>query len=166
MKPLALLLATALAATGQNPPSAPPDEAARLRAQRDASRDVVERAKIAVQMGELLLRNLTARYRASDRNAGEKLLDDYRRTVRDAQQELLRSGRDARRHPGGFKQLEIHLRVARRKLEDLARALAVDDRPPIEDAMEEVETLRSELLDALMKSRPKKRKPSPESKQP
>lgn len=126
----------------------------RLREQRAASRDPAERAKIAAKMGEVLLTNLAGHYRQNDLAGGEQLLGDYLALIRDAHQELMNSGRDARQKPAGFKQLEIHLRQGLRQLDDVARALPVEDRRPLEDAMREMSFLRRQLLQALMKSQP------------
>ncbi|MBI2956160.1 MAG: hypothetical protein HYY26_02485 [Acidobacteria bacterium] len=114
-----------------------------------------ERAKITVKIGEELLKQAAAKYGAGAYEEGDRVLAEYVEAIRAAHQGLQDSGRDARRKPAGFKQLEIHLRKSRRKLEDMARIVPYPQRAPVEKTMEEMESIRSELLRALMRLDPK-----------
>jgi hypothetical protein len=71
--------------------------------------------------------------------------------IRRAHEDLLNSGRDARRSPRGFKDLEIHLRRSHRELDELGHLLTFDERNPLEKAKEEIEDIREKLLDNLMR---------------
>jgi hypothetical protein len=55
------------------------------------------------------------------------------------------------RAEGRIKQTEIKMHKLQRRLEEVARAADVDDRPPVTAAAEHVEELRSELLDLLFR---------------
>ncbi len=55
------------------------------------------------------------------------------------------------RSEGRIKQTEIKMHKLQRRLEEVARATNVDDRPPVTEVAERVEELRSELLDLLFR---------------
>lgn len=129
------------------------DDLGKLRQQLAEETDAVKRAKITVKIGDELLKQMARTYKAEDYAGGNQLLADYLAAMRAAHQGLMQSGRDARRSPGGFKQLEIHLREGRRKLEDMARLLPYAQRDVVEQAVREVDKRRRELLDALMKEK-------------
>ncbi|MDA2912936.1 hypothetical protein MYX77_03065 [Acidobacteriia bacterium AH_259_A11_L15] len=125
-------------------------ETAELRARLERENDPGERAKLAVKIGENLLEEVGRTYQEGDYEAGEERLAEYLDVLRQAHQELEASGRDARRHPKGFKELEIHLRKRRRELRDLARHLPFHQRAPVEQAIAEMGEMRTALLSALM----------------
>ncbi|MFQ5723793.1 MAG: hypothetical protein ACE5G6_04815 [Terriglobia bacterium] len=125
-------------------------ETAELRARLERENDPGERAKLAVKIGENLFEEVTRTYQEGDYEAGEERLAEYLDVLRQAHQELEASGRDARRQPKGFKELEIHLRKSRRELRDLARRLPFDKRAPLEQAIAEMGEMRTALLSNLM----------------
>ncbi len=45
-----------------------------------------------------------------------------------------------------LKQTEIELRKLRKRMHDIAETLAVDDRPPLQKAVDDIEQIRSDLL--------------------
>ncbi|MEE8200239.1 MAG: hypothetical protein V3R29_03635 [Candidatus Acidoferrales bacterium] len=125
-------------------------ETAELRARLERENDPGERAKLAVKIGENLFEELGRTYQEDGYEAGEERLAEYLDVLRQAHQELEASGRDARRHPKGFKELEIHLRKSRRGLRDLARHLPFHQRAPVEQAIAEMGAMRTALLSAIM----------------
>ena len=124
---------------------------AKLRQQLARANDPADRATLTVKIGEALLNQAAKMYAEGAYTDGDLLLAEYMGAVRAAHLSLRQSGRDARRRPKGFKQLEIHLRKSRRRLADLARSLPYSNRPPAEEARAEMEAMRLELLGALMK---------------
>jgi hypothetical protein len=62
---------------------------------------------------------------------------------------MVRTGRDAHRKPGGFKDLEIALRQHARQLDDIGRVLTYDEREPLTKARDQAVLIRDELLKAL-----------------
>lgn len=132
------------------------DDLGKLKERLAQETDPAKRAKITVKIGEELLKQAAHKYKEEAYSDGDQLLTEYLQAIRAAHEGLQRSGRDARRSPGGFKQLEIHLREGRRKLEDIARQLPYGTRTAVEQALAEVETLRRELLAALMKEHKKR----------
>jgi two-component sensor histidine kinase len=122
-----------------------------LRRKLERERDADDRAKITVQLGEALLDDVAKAFKDGAVADGEKLLEEYVEAIRRAHEDLLNSGRDARRSPRGFKDLEIHLRRSHRELDELGHLLTFDERNPLEKAKEEIEDIREKLLDNLMR---------------
>lgn len=122
----------------------------RLRSKLQRETDPIDRAKITAKLGDELLKQMGRRYHDRAYAEGEALLTEYLEAVRSATRGLHESGRDARRKPAGFKQLEVHLRKSQRKLEEIGKQLPPEKREPLQEAQTVVETLRSELLQALM----------------
>lgn len=122
----------------------------KLRQELARETDPADRAKITVKIGEELLNRASKRYKDGDYAEGEAILLEYRQAVHKAYDDLVETGRDARRKPKGFKHLEIHLRKTRHRLEDMARSVLYDSRQPIEEAMKDLEELRMKLLNNLM----------------
>lgn len=142
--PIILLLA-ALSAGCEDP------DLAKLRQKLAREDDPGDRAKITVKIGQQLLQRISKSYKRGTYEAAEEELTNYLDAIRLAYQDLQESGLDARRKPKGFKHLEIHLRKSTRKLEDIARGLPFDKRAPVEAARANLEAMRVDLLQALMK---------------
>ena len=62
---------------------------------------------------------------------------------------MMKTGRDAHRKPGGFKDLEIAFRRHVRQLVDIGKALTFDEREPLDKAKDEAIDIRDDLLKAL-----------------
>jgi hypothetical protein len=131
--------------------SAATDQIERWRARLTREEDAAERAKITVQLGEELLREAGRMYRDGAYTDGDLLLAQYLKAIRRAFDDLRESGRDARRKPKGFKDLEIHLRRSQRTLDDMLRTLPFDNRTAAEETKKQAEEIRVELLGQLMR---------------
>ena len=148
---LSLALSPALAsAVLLAAPTTDDDDLAKLRGKLALETRPVRRAKISVKVGRALLKQTRHLYREGAYTDAEERLSEYVTTVTNAYDELLATGRNARKHPSGFKELEIHLRKTRRSLAGLARSLPVAVRPKVAEAARTVGTMRSNLLNALM----------------
>lgn len=122
--------------------------------------------------GEEPLDKLIARAEAGGEKQSELYVDVARRyaeqanqhlgsgdfmKMRDDIQSVLSYAEKARatigRSEGRIKQTELKMHKLQRRLEEVARAADVDDRPPITAAAGHVQELRSELLDLLFRKR-------------
>lgn len=126
------------------------DDLTVLRGKLARATDPAKRAKITVKIGRVLLKQTRRLYREGAYTDAEERLDEYLMAVTAAYDELNATGIKARKHPGGFKDLEIHLRKSRRALRDLARSLPIAVRPAVNEAEKRVRTMRTGLLHALM----------------
>ncbi len=136
-------------------PAEAADNLDRLKDRLARQEDPADRAKTTVKIGALLL-DQTARAFAELRyEAGKAALEEYLGYVHRAYQDLEASGRNARKKPKGFKDLEIHLRKAALRLDDVARSVPYDERAPIEAAREEIENIWDNLIRALFGLKPR-----------
>ena len=136
------------------------DDPGRLRQQLQQTTDAVERAKLTAKLGDQLLKQMAVEYKAKEYERGDQVLQEYLTSVRTAYQGLKASGRNARKKPAGFKELEIHLRKSGRVIEDLSKLVPFDRRESLRQAVDEVATIRSGLLEGLMQG---KKNPTPPS---
>src|SRR5687767_5823445 len=90
------------------------DEAQTLLQQ---STEPVERTRAFVQLSDILIRHFNSSRSGSD-GARSELLEQYQEAILSARKTILSSGRNAQRHPEGYKELEIVLRRHIRWLSD------------------------------------------------
>jgi hypothetical protein len=111
--------------------------------------DPVGRTKTQIKISEVLLTLVSDAVQAGDMEAMQKYIGEYRAAIEDAHQTMMKTGRDAHRKPGGFKDLEIALRRHVRQLTDIGKSLTYDEREPLEKAKEEAIDIRDDLLKAF-----------------
>src|SRR3972149_6495146 len=95
----------------------------KLRQKLAREPDPTNRAKITVEIGDELLKQAARKFKDAANAEAESILLEYRKAVHKAYDDLVETGRDARRTPKGFKHLEIRPRPSRRRLDDMARPL-------------------------------------------
>lgn len=111
--------------------------------------DPVGRTKTEIKISEVLLTLISDAVQAGDMELMQKYITEYCAAIQDAHQTMMKTGRDAHRKPGGFKDLEIALRRHVRQLVDIGKALTFDEREPLDKAKEEAIDIRDDLLKAL-----------------
>jgi hypothetical protein len=111
--------------------------------------DPVGRTKTQIKISELLLTLISDSVQAGDMEMMHKYIAEYLAAIQDAHQTMMKTGRDAHRKPGGFKDLEIALRRHVRQLDDIGKALTFDEREPLDKAKDEAIDIRDDLLKAL-----------------
>lgn len=111
--------------------------------------DPVGRTKTQIKIAEILLTLVSDAVQSSETEVMETRLGEYMAAIQDAHDTMLKTGRDAHRKPGGFKDLEIALRRHIRQLEDIGKGLTFDQREPVDKAREEAGDIRDDLLKAL-----------------
>lgn len=145
-----------------------PETLEQLKARLDRQRDPAERARTTAKIGPILLEQAAQAYREERYETGTGVLEEYLGYIRRARSELEASGRNARKRPRGFKEMEIHLRQATIQLDDLARAVYWEERGPVEAAKKEIEEIWEKLVRALFDLPPRPAAPpeTPEVKKP
>ena len=111
--------------------------------------DAADRAKIEINISDILLSFISDAVRSGEPEVLGKRLSEYVETIEDAHQGLMKTGRDAHRKPKGFKDLDISLRRQIRILDDIGRGLSFDQREPVEKAKQTASDIRDDLLKAL-----------------
>ena len=114
----------------------------------------VKKAKIEIRLAKLQLAQVQDAYSHGRIEEGAKLVANLLDTIRTSWKLLQGSGRKASKQPDGFRDLEISLREYVRLLQDLGRTVSYLDRAPLENAAQEMEQIRAEVLRALFPGGP------------
>lgn len=149
LRPARLLSALFLASLVVTAP-AQGDDVEKQRERLERTTGVADRAKISAKLGDALLDRMTRAFRKGRTEEGEKLMAEYREVIETAGRKLLEAGIDARRRPHGFKDLEIHIRKGERRLAEMSHNLSYEQIEVVNKLREDLESLRQDLLAALM----------------
>lgn len=86
--------------------------------------------------------------------------------VRDAVTYAQKALDSARQIPKHLKQTDITLRKTSRRLNDVARTLAFEERPPVTQAVDQIEDIREQILAIMFGGKKKSETASPPSNEP
>ena len=145
-----MLLAAVASAVAQDP-------LVKMRAEYAAKTNPVDKAKVLAKLGSRELTAVRALLNMGEDDKALAALERYRDAVRDTTQALSALGVDASRRSGGFKELQISLRVSIRRLDDLILSLQQDVRPSFRAVRSDLETAENSLIDALFPVREPRR---------
>jgi len=109
----------------------------------------VKKTKYEIKLAGLKLAQVHDAYSQGHPDEGAKFLAAFVDSVKFSLKSLQDSGRKAPKQPEGFRELEISLREEIRVLQDLQPSVSYLDRPPLENAVHELEEMRSEVIKAL-----------------
>jgi hypothetical protein len=110
--------------------------------------DPVSRTKIQIKISDVLITLMTDAARAGEDRKAEQYLNDYSNTISDAHMTMMNTGKDAHKHPNGFKDLEISLRKQQSRLSDAGKLMDIDSR----EAVDKVRKQASNISDQLVKT--------------
>ena len=110
--------------------------------------DPVNRTKIEIKISDLLITLMTDAAHAGDDKLVQQHLNDYSNTISDAHLTMMKSGKDAHKHPEGYKDLEISLRKQQSRLSDAGKLVDID----IRDDFDKVRKQASDISDQLVKT--------------
>ncbi len=127
---------------------------AELQTQFNREREPVRKAKVLTKLADAQFEVLHKVTDAGDYDQALRIFQDYRDEVRSAEATLKASGVDAERKPGGFKELQMHIRKGLRELDDTIHALPEDQREPFEAVRKDLITTEKELIDMLFPRQP------------
>ena len=109
-----------------------------LKARADAAHGG-EQAKLCLEYAHRILEDANALFTNGDVDRAQREIDEVVEYGRKAADAASSSGKH-------LKQTEIDLRKLSKRLHDIAATLAVEDRPPLQKAVEDLEQVRSDLL--------------------
>ena len=109
-----------------------------LKARADAAHGG-EQAKLCLEYAHRILEDANALFTNGDVDKAQREIDEVVEYGRKAADAASSSGKH-------LKQTEIDLRKLSKRLHDIAETLAVEDRPPLQKAVEDLEQIRSDLL--------------------
>ena len=110
--------------------------------------DPVSRTKIQIKISDVLITLMTDAARSGEDKKAEQYLNDYSNTISDAHMTMMKTGKDAHKHPNGFKDLEISLRKQQSRLSDAGKLMDIDSR----EAVDKVRKQASDISDQLVKT--------------
>jgi type II secretory pathway pseudopilin PulG len=149
IRSLVLLLLFSLTLSAQSGTNKQAERLQREKNNLNRQTDPVGRTKTQIKIAEILLTLIGETVQSGDMELMQKRLAEYTAAIEDAHQTMMKTGRDAHRKPGGFKDLEIALRRHVRQLEDIGKGLSIDQREPVDKAKDNAADIRDELLKAL-----------------
>jgi hypothetical protein len=147
----ALILLFAAAAGGQTPNPADPFVQRRTAAEAATGG---HRAKMLVELARDEMEAANQAFTDGDADKGQKLAAA---AAQDAEHSSEASAGSGKR----LKETEIDLRKLQTRTRDIARSLALDDRPVLEKIVTQIEQFRQALLDRMFGDNKKKDKPKP-----
>jgi hypothetical protein len=137
-----LLLASAVSLAAQ-------DALTKARADYASRTNPVDKAKSLAKLASREMTDIRDMARAGEDEKALAALQRFRDEVSDTTRALVATGVDASRKSGGFKELQISLRMFIRRLDDLILSLQQDDRPAFRAVRADLETAQNMLIDAL-----------------
>ena len=128
-----------------------------LQQQFQRENDPVRKVKILSKLGDAQFDRL---HRETDEGKFAEALQtiaEYRDEVRTAEAALKATGTDPERKPGGFKQLQIHVRKGLREISQTILLVPVEQRERFEAISSELAHINRELIDLLFPRQPGKK---------
>jgi hypothetical protein len=142
-----LLISPALLAIQQ-------DRLAEFKDKYDHESDPVRKAKVLAKLGDLQVTEFVRQANANNVDAAFTILTDYRAEVRASFDGLKATGLDAERKPGGFKDLQIHLRKATWELDRAVPLIPPEKRAAFQDIRDELNRIHNDLIHRLFPREP------------
>lgn len=133
-------------------PAAPRDHTPELRARFAHETSPVRKAKLMQKLGSAEFKEIEQDVTAGQFSAAAAILDRYHAEAEQCSKELDQMGADAAKKPGGFKQLQMSVREALRRLDRLISRMNADQQLPFRRDRDSLEELNSHLLQELFPS--------------
>ena len=132
---IAVILVSSLFALAKDP-----ETTEQLKA-RAAAAEENKQPKLYLELAQRQLTDADQAYNTSADQA-KAILDEAIQSAQKAAETSVKTGKD-------LKKVEIGLREIGKKLDNLSRSWALDDRPPIKDGMQKVDEARTTLLNRM-----------------
>jgi hypothetical protein len=141
------------------------DKVTELQARFDGESNGVHKAKMLEKLGDAQFAEATRAEKAGDYSAADLLWEKYRDNVRVACAALEKDNPDGEHHPGGYKQLEMHVQKGLRELDELLLTVPAEYKPPLQLVRQDLLALDDELLRYLFPRKHENKPSSPASTQ-
>jgi hypothetical protein len=150
---LPILLAALCAAAGAA------DKLSDLQARFDSETNGVHKAKMLQRLGDAEFEEASRAEKSGDYNTVGLIMEKYRDNVRAASEAIEKESPDGERHPGGYKQLEMHVQKGLRQVDELLLIAPAEFKPPLQIVRQDLLTLDDKLLRSLFPRRHEKKPP-------
>lgn len=148
---ITLVLFLAATALAQQPPAKPapvpitPEQLESLRRQAAGATHPDEQVRQYIALFEQEIELADLAYNDGDADRGLSLVNGSVSDAGRAREVAVKSHKS-------IKKLEMHVRRSARRLEDIRRTLAIDDRPPVGKAVEKLQDMSRDLLSKMFAS--------------
>jgi hypothetical protein len=137
------------------------DKLNELQSRFDSETNGVHKAKLLQRLGDAEFEEATRAEKAEDYTTVGLIMEKYRDNVRIASEALEKENPDGERHPGGYKQLEMHVQKGLRQVEEILLLAPAEFKPPLLLVRKDLLALDDKLLRALFPRRHENKPPAP-----
>jgi len=137
------------------------DKLSELQARFDSETNGVHKAKMLQKLGDAQFEEASRAEKAGDYSTVDLILEKYRDNVRAASQVLEKENPDGERHPGGYKQLEMHVQKGLRQVDEILLLAPAEYKPPLLLVRTDLLTFDDELLRFLFPRKHENKPPTP-----
>lgn len=125
-----------------------------FRTRFEQETDAMRRAQMMPKLGEAEFAEITKDFDAEKPFEALAVLKEYNDEIQSCEKGLDERHIDAEKHPKGYKQLEISLRQALRKLNNLLVSFSADEQAPFLEVSKDMENLNRHLIHELFPKSP------------
>ena len=136
------------------------DKLSELQARFDSETSGVHKAKMLQRLGDAEFEEATRAEKAGDYTTVDLIMEKYRDNARVASQVLEKANPDGERHPGGYKQLEMHIQKGLREVDEILLGAPPEFKPPLQLVRKDLLVLDDELLRFLFPRRHENKAPA------
>ena len=130
------------------------DRTADLRARFSTETDPVHKDKLLTKLSDSEFREIQDLLGAGKLTEASPIADQLADEAESAVKALDARGRDAERHPEGYKQLEISVRGSLRRINNIVIELSGDDQKPFLAVRNRLDEIEKQLIRELFPHRP------------
>lgn len=135
------------------------DKLSELQAHFDAETNAVRKAKMLQHLGDAEFEEAARAEKAGDFKTVGLLMEQYRDNVSVAAAALEKENPDGEHHPGGYKQLEMHVQKALRELDEYLLEAPDLFKPPLQIVRKDLVSVDDKLLRKLFPAHPHPKAP-------
>lgn len=127
------------------------DKIAELQKRFDHETNPVHRAKLLEKLGDAQFAETRRAFKANDLVTVGIVLEKYRDDARVALEGLKKKHPDAEKQPGGYRQLEIHVRRGIREVDEILLRVPEQYQPPLELVRGDLDRMDREMIGMLFR---------------
>lgn len=133
----------------------------------DHESNSIRKAKMLEKLGDAQFEEARQAGKNGDNDAVDLTMEKYRDNVRAALDALKKQHPDAEKHSNGYRQMEMHVKLGIREVEDSLLAAPAPYKPPLQIVHQDLIAMDDELIRMLFPHRPGEKKPPapPQGKQ-
>ena len=127
------------------------EKIAELQRRFDHETNAVHRAKLLERLGDAQFEETRRAFKANDLVTVGIVLEKYRDDAREALEGLKKKHPDAEKQPGGYRQLEIHVRRGIREVDEILLRIPEQYQPPLQIVRGDLDRMDREMIGMLFR---------------